>query len=54
MYYKENDCTVRIYQTNLTYDEARKMEINLIEELNPCCNLTKGENVQMGRKFLKS
>jgi hypothetical protein len=41
-YYEENECAVRLYDTSLNYEKALELEKQLIEELNPACNMTKG------------
>ncbi|KAB2489974.1 GIY-YIG nuclease family protein [Priestia endophytica] len=53
-YYQENNCAVRLLKTGLSEDEARKLEIKLIEELNPCCNMTKGGERTNGERISKS
>lgn len=55
-YYRSNRCTVRIYESGLEYDEARQLEVKLIEKYNPCCNKSSGgerTNAELISKKLK-
>lgn len=53
-YYRKNNCSVRIYKDGLTYDEGRQLEMDQIELLKPCCNMTKGGEKTNGAKISKA
>ncbi|MDK8643789.1 hypothetical protein [Niallia taxi] len=53
-YYGQNKCAVRLIKSGLQEEDARKLERVLIEELNPCCNMTKGGERTNGKKISKS
>lgn len=53
-YYEENECAVRLVKTGLQEEDARQLERKLIEEYNPCCNMTKGGERTNGKKISKS
>jgi len=53
-YYKENECAVRLYKIGLNINEATQLEKDLISELNPCCNISRGGDRTNGEKISKS
>ena len=50
-YFQSNNCAVRLYKTGLFKDEARQLEIELMAQYYPCCNLTRGGEYSNGKKI---